>query len=354
MAEDAANQEDRTEAATPRRLQRAREQGQVAVSRELATLAGLAAALLACLTFGQTAAQDLPLRLSVFLAHADAVRLVGPLAFTLTWQAIAFAAAPIILAVLVGGAGAILLQTGFLFNPTNIRVDLARIDPRAGLGRLLSGESVVEAAKSLAKLAIVSLVVWHVVAGILPATIRLAFQKPQLLLGSILPPVFRIFTAVLILQTAIAGFDLFWVRFRQARQLRMSRQDIREEMKETEGDPKIKARIRQIRMQRARKRMLAAVPKATVIITNPTHYAVALAYDRARNAAPRVVAKGADLVAARIRDVAKEHGVPLVANPPLARALYRVEVDTDIPQAHYQAVAEIIAYVWGLRRGRRR
>ncbi|MDR3474391.1 MAG: flagellar biosynthesis protein FlhB [Devosia sp.] len=354
MADDTADQEDRTEAATPRRVQRAREQGQVAVSRELATLAGLAAALLACLLLGQTVVRDLPLRLSVFLAHADSTRLAGPFAFTLAWQAIAFAAAPIILAVLAGGAGAILLQTGFLFNPTSIRVDLARIDPRAGLGRLLSGESAMEAAKSLAKLAIVSVVVWHVVADILPATLLLTFQRPQHLLSNILPAVFRIFVVVLVLQAGITGIDLFWVRFRQARQLRMSRHDIREELKETEGDPKIKARIRQIRIQRARKRMLAAVPKATVVITNPTHYAVALTYDRARNAAPRVVAKGADLIAARIREVAKAHGVPIVANPPLARALYQVEVDTHIPQEHYQAVAEIIAYVWGLRRGRRR
>jgi flagellar biosynthetic protein FlhB len=128
----------------------------------------------------------------------------------------------------------------------------------------------------------------------------------------------------------------------------MSKEDVREELREMEGDPRIKARIKQIRTQRARRRMLAAVPKATVVITNPTHYAVALAYDRARNAAPTVVAKGVDSLAARIREVAEAHKVPLVANPPLAHALYRVEVDTEIPAEHYQAVAEIIAYVWRL------
>ena len=150
------------------------------------------------------------------------------------------------------------------------------------------------------------------------------------------------------MQAAIAALDLFWVRLRYAQQLRMSKEDVREEQRETEGDPKIKARIKQIRQQRARKRMLAAVPKATVVVTNPTHYAVALAYDRARNAAPRVVAKGVDSLAARIREVAQANRVPLVANPPLAQALYRVEVDTEIPAEHYQAVAEIIAYVWRL------
>ena len=155
---------------------------------------------------------------------------------------------------------------------------------------------------------------------------------------------------VLVAQAAIAGLDFFWVTLRHARELRMSRHDIREEQKETEGDPRVKARLRQIRSIRARRRMLAAVPKATVVITNPTHYAVALAYDRAKQAAPRVVAKGVDSLAARIREVAEANRVPLVANPPLARALYRVEVDTEIPAEHYQAVAEIIAYVWRLAR----
>jgi flagellar biosynthetic protein FlhB len=132
--------------------------------------------------------------------------------------------------------------------------------------------------------------------------------------------------------------------------MRMSRQDVRDEHKETDGDPKVKMRFRQLRMKRARKRMLAAVPKATVVIVNPTHYAVALVYDRARTAAPRVVAKGVDSMAARIREVAETNRVPLVVNPPLARALYGVELDTDIPAEHYKAVAEIIAYVWRLGR----
>jgi flagellar biosynthetic protein FlhB len=153
---------------------------------------------------------------------------------------------------------------------------------------------------------------------------------------------------VLAAQAVIAAGDFFWVSLRHSRMLRMSRLDILEEQKETEGDPRVRARLRQIRMFRARKRMLAAVPKATVVITNPTHYAVALAYDREKHAAPRVVAKGVDTLAARIREVAEEHRVPVVANPPLARALYRVELDKDIPAEHYQAVAEIIAYVWRL------
>ena len=128
----------------------------------------------------------------------------------------------------------------------------------------------------------------------------------------------------------------------------MSRHDVREEAKEMDGDPRLKARLRQIRTMRARRRLAAVVPKATVVITNPTHYAVALSYDRARNAAPRVVAKGVDAVAERIRELALDHRVPLVSNPPLARALYTLDLDTDIPAEHFRAVAEIIAYVWRL------
>ncbi len=128
----------------------------------------------------------------------------------------------------------------------------------------------------------------------------------------------------------------------------MSREDLRNEARDSEGDPWVKARLRQLRAQRARKRMLAAVPTATVVVTNPIHYAIALSYDRDNNAAPRVVAKGMDTMAARIREAARAHGVPLVANPMLARALYAIELDADIPAEHFQAVAEIIAYVWKL------
>jgi len=165
-----------------------------------------------------------------------------------------------------------------------------------------------------------------------------------------MPPTLHVILVVLAAQAVIAAIDMFWVVLRHARGLRMSRRDILKEQRETEGDPRIKARLRQIRNFRARKRMLATVPKATVVITNPTHYAVALAYDRAKHTAPRVVAKGVDSLAARIREVAETNHVPVVANPPLARALYRVELDTEIPAEHYQAVAEIIAYVWRLGR----
>jgi flagellar biosynthetic protein FlhB len=243
-----------------------------------------------------------------------------------------------------------MLQTGFLLNLTALKPDLGRVSPMAGLGRLLGLESLVEAVKSIIKIGAIGAAIWFVLADDLRLLAAMPLLDAAALVRLIGRGVTRVLLAGLVVQAAIAGADLFWVRLRHLRGLRMSREDIRNESKESDGDPKIKARIRQIRMQRSRRRMLAAVQEATVIITNPTHYAIALAYDRTKNAAPRVLAKGVDSMAARIRETAKAHGVPLVANPPLARALYRVELDADIPAEHFQAVAEIIAYVWRLSR----
>ena len=161
----------------------------------------------------------------------------------------------------------------------------------------------------------------------------------------------HVLLVVLGCQAAIALLDFGWVRFQHAKKLRMSLEEIKQEQKETDGDPRLKAKIKQIRMLRARRRMIAAVAKATVVVTNPTHYAVALSYDRGSRSAPKVIAKGVDEVAARIRDAAKKHGVPLVPSPPLARALHALPLDAEVPEEHFKAVAGIIAYVWRLRAG---
>ena len=347
-----SDQEDRTEAATPRRQQRARDEGQVPVSREVATFAGLGAGCLILTLTAPVALERLALALSVFLARGYAMDVSdgGGAALRQAGQAALAAAGPLLLGVLLAGAGSVLLQTGFLLNLSALRPNSGRISPMAGLGRLFGADSLIEAAKSVAKIGAIGAAIWFVMADDVRRCVAMPLPGPQALAQMIGRGVVRVLLAGLAVQAVIAGADLFWVRFRHLRGLRMSREDIRDEAKEAEGDPKIKARVRQIRMQRARRRMLAAVPQATVVVTNPTHYAVALAYDRATNAAPRVLAKGVDSMAARIRETAQAHGIPLVANPPLARALYRVELDTDIPAEHFQAVAEIIAYVWRLSR----
>jgi flagellar biosynthetic protein FlhB len=346
MAED-LHQEDRTEAATPRRLQRAREEGRVPVSRELTGFASLAAVTLALVVLAPALAHDAVLQLGVFLARAHELNAGAP-AFRramLTWLG---GAAPFVLAALLGGTAIVLLQTRFLLSGKLLRPDFSRISPRAGLRRLLGPDSLVEAGKSLLKIAVLGFVLWRVLLADVPGLLLSPYRDPGRLLADAAGPVLHVLLAVLAAQGALAVLDYLWVVLRHGRNLRMSRHDILEEQKETEGDPRIKARLRQIRTLRARRRMLAAVPKATVVITNPTHYAVALLYDRAKHTAPKVVAKGVDTLAARIREVAEANRVPLVANPPLAHALYRVEVDTEIPAEHYQAVAEIIAYVWRL------
>jgi flagellar biosynthetic protein FlhB len=218
----------------------------------------------------------------------------------------------------------------------------------AGVKRILGAEALLEFLKTLLKIALVGGVIWH--AGGPPGLLEAVMHQPAAaLLGVVADQGLRLVAATLAAFALLAAADLFLVRFRHLRRLRMNRQDMKEEAKDSDGDPHVKAKQRAIRQQRARQRMLAAVPKAAVVITNPTHFAVALGYEEGSSAAPRILAKGADEVAARIRKAAREAGVPLVSNPPLARALFRLEVDTEIPAEHYQAVAEIIAFVWRAR-----
>jgi flagellar biosynthetic protein FlhB len=312
------------------------------------TLAGMVAVAGVALLSGPSLLRDLTMRLRGFLAQAHVGTLAGEAGWRQAELLTALAAGPVVLAVLVCGVAATLFQTGFLLHGGGLQPRLSRISPVAGFRRMVGVENLVETIRSFGKLVLVGAAIWWVLPSGAGFLYGLPAQGVAALLGWTGDLVLRVLLAAIGAQTLIAAADLLWVRYRHASQLRMSRQDIQDEMKETEGDPRIRARIRQIRQQRARRRMLAQVAKSTVIITNPTHYAVALAYDRATHSAPRVVAKGVDDMAARIREVALQHRVPLVANPPLARALYRVELDAEIPAEHYQAVAEVVAYVWRL------
>ena len=351
MAEQ-GDKEDRTEAATARRLEQSREDGQVPISRECVALATLGTAALALCFLLPAAVRDVGLRLARLLAHAHEIDLTEGGSTVLRYAAMAavLGAAPLVLAVLVGGVGAVVLQSGLLFHVGGLMPKLSRLDPGAGLKRIFGVGGLVETVRSLAKLGAMIGATWFAVGTDFSWLADAMALPPELLLDRLSRLLLRVILAVLAAQAVIAAADLVWVRLHHARGLRMSREEIREEQKDMEGDPRIKARIKQIRMQRARRRMVEAVAKASVVVTNPTHYAVALTYDRGKNAAPRVVAKGVDAMAARIRELARQHNVPLVANPPLARALHRVELDSEIPPEHYKAVAEIFAYIWGLGR----
>ena len=339
--------EDRTEAATPRRLQRAREEGHVPISREIPALAGLGAATLMIAMMGPSIGEDAVRRLTGLLMVSSVVS--PSAALRACCLATAALAGPIVLGVLAASVAASLLQTGFMFNVASLRPDFGRLNPVRGLKRIFGPTGLIEAGKAFVKLGILGFAIYHILTGNLAGLPGALAWLPGHLAGRTVQIVQQLAMTLLGAQTLIAGADVFWVRHRHAQQLRMSKEDVRQDAKDADGNPQIKQRVRQIRMARARKRMLAAVPTATVVVTNPTHYAIALAYDRTKGAAPRVVAKGMDEVAARIRKVAAENRVPLVANPPLARALYTVELDAEIPAEHFKVVAEIIAYVWRLR-----
>ncbi len=348
----AEGEEGRTEAATPRRLIKAREEGSVALSRELPALAGLAGATAVLTVLSPGLAAALAVRLAALLAHAGTLRFTaeGPATLGFAAEAAFAAVAPFALAALAGGLGMAVLQTGLLFRPAAVAPDLGRINPVRWLRRIASADGLFEQCKALVKLMVIGGAVWHLIAGGLPSLAGTLLLSPAGLVERVRSDLLALLLPMLVALALIALADLLWVRLRHGRSLRMSREEVRQEMKESEGDPQIKARLRQIRTARMKRRMLGAVKKATVVVTNPTHYAVALFYERGRNAAPRVVAKGVDAMAARIREIAEAHRVPVVTNPPLARALYQVEVDTEIAPEHYKAVAEIIAFVWRLGR----
>ncbi len=357
MAGDEASSGDRTEAATPRRLQRAREEGNVAISREVSSLAGLIAGIAAVSAVFSWDGVPLLRTLRGIIAIsgradlsersvADVLRETGTSAATFTFPVLAAVAAAVIASTLV--------QSGLILNVQALAPNLGRVNPARGIARLVGPANLVEAAKSLVKVVVFGLVIWRELANSVASLISGADQ-PAARVGAHLAQLL-IWTAfpLLALQVVIAATDVVWVRFHRLRQLRMSRQDVKDEMKESEGNPQVRARLRAIRRARSRQQMMKAVQSASVVLTNPTHYAVALAYDRASKAAPKVVAKGADEVAFRIRDMARAHRVPVIPNPPLARILFTVPLDQEIPRDQFQAVAAVIAYLWRInqRQGR--
>ncbi|MBL8659164.1 MAG: flagellar biosynthesis protein FlhB [Rhodospirillales bacterium] len=299
----------KTERPTPKRLEQARKRGEVASSQDVKSWGLLAGGLLALMLL-----------------------------------------APIVAALVLAAVAANFVQSGLVWAPQRIAPQLSRISPASGAKRLFSTRAVVEFAKGLLKLA--------AVATICAAIARLLFADiavlPALPVAALLERVDKVAiwlpAGALAALTLIAGLDFAYQRFAFLKQMRMTRQEVRDEIKQAEGDPHIKSRIRRLRAERARHRMMAAVPNAAVVITNPTHYAIALAYDMGTMAAPKVVAKGVDSLARRIRDLAEANEVPVVENPPLARALYAaVDLEEEIPVEHYQAVAKVIGYVMRLR-----
>jgi len=347
---------DATEKATPKRRREARERGQVARSQDVGGSA-IFIAIVVALHVGFLAAIDAGGQaFMVALTHAGSrdeltTRSVGGMFVSALMPytpllAMAFASA-LVLAVVAN-----VLQFGLLFSPQLVAPKFSKLNPLAGFKRIFfSLQTLVQLAKQLLKLAIVILICWLGVKDNLTMLYALANASPHDIIVSIEGIVFGIGLKVGILLLVLGLADYAWERHRLEQSLKMTKTEVRDEHKQSEGNPEAKSALRQRQRAMARKRMMAAVPKATVVVTNPTHYAVALEWDELKMDAPVLTAKGADLIAKRIRELAKEHGVPILENPPLARTLYaKVELDSPVPPDMYAAVAQIIAFVYKLKR----
>jgi len=347
---------EKTEQPSPRRLEKAREEGQVARSREWVTFALLATAAGGLwLTSGLLQARlDGALRHSLSFERQVGFDTASMLAQA---QSISFdgliAVAPVLAMLALAALLAPMMLGGLVFAPQAVAPDLSKLSPLAGLGRMFSTQSLADLVKALAKSALIGAVGYVVIKGRIGEMTALLAEPVQLavphMLGLVAGSCAWIVGALLL----IALVDVPYQVWSLHQKLRMSKEDLKQEHKESDGDPHVKARIRKQQQAMARRRMMSQVPKADLVLTNPTHFAVALRYDDALMRAPRVVAKGTDLVAQRIREIAREHAVEVVESPALARSLYHhTDLGQEIPTGLYTAVAELLAWVYQLRRWR--
>ncbi len=339
----------KTEDASPRKLEEARRNGQVPKSTDVVSFATLAAVTLMLLFAGGDLARDMVDRLRPFLSRPDDFNISSGGALVVMKLAL-LAAAPMLAAVLgtamLAGAAGNLIQHGFLFSTEALGLHPERISPLEGFKRLFGVDGLANFARSAVKIAVIGTVAWFMLAPHARELQLLPGLEPMAILPMTIQMMRGLLFGVLAFLMLIAGFDWFWQRYRFMERMKMTKEEQKEDFKQAEGDPRIKARIRQLRNERARRRMMQQVPKATVVVMNPTHYAVALRYESGETPAPVCVAKGMDTLALRIRSIAEDAGVPVIEDAPLARALYAtVEIDQTIPRQHYDAVAKIIGFI---------
>ena len=348
---DQADRSERTEEPTPKKIEDALKKGQTPFSREAPTFASLLGLLV---VFGILVA-DQTRKFVAFLAQlhdkagevdlragADASSL-----FLEVYRASALYIIPIVILLAIFGVIAALAQTPPRVVWERVRPKLERISARSGLRRIFGSQGLADFLRSLFKFVMVAAVAFFTLSTELPTLIRSAFVDPQLLPEQVLSIATRLLASICTATVVLVAADLVYTRLKWRRDLRMSRREVKDELKQSEGDPILKARIRSAQQGRARSRMLTNVPRATVIIANPTHFAVALFYERGGGGAPVVVAKGLDLVALRIRELAEQNEIPVIEDPPLARALYdAADVDEVIPEEFYKAVAQILYFVY--------
>lgn len=353
MADDS---DDKTEAPTSHRLEKAREDGQVPRSKELTSILILLVGVSIIWMGGEAFARRLSMMLTAGLRFDHNIindpNLILSQIILLIKNAM-FALLPLISGVVVIAILGPLMLGGLVFSGKSLQFQFSKLNPLSGIKRLFSAQVAAELVKALMKALLMGSVagfyLWHK----WPDVMRLMTEAPVTAMASALNIAGMCCILVVLAIIPMVGFDVFFQIYSHIKKLRMSRQDIRDEFKQQEGDPHVKGRIRQMQRDAARRRMMSDVPKADVIVTNPTHYAVALQYDENKMSAPKVVAKGSGLIALRIREIGTENKIPMLEAPPLARALYRhAEIGQQIPGQLYAAVAEVLAWVWQLKRWR--
>jgi flagellar biosynthetic protein FlhB len=345
---------EKTEPASPGRLEKAREEGQVARSRELVTFVMLTTGLGGLWAMGEMIGGHFSdaLRNGLQFERASAfdashMMVQAGTAVLHALQALMPLLALMLVAALVGP----MMLGGWLLSAKSLIPKFSKMNPVAGIGRMFSTESLAELVKTIVKSLLVGGVAWWVISGNVTSIMALMSEPVQVALPHTLRVVATSCALIIGSLLLVVGIDVPYQLWSHAHKLRMSREDLRQEQKENDGDPQVKAQIRRKQHQMAKNRMMAEVPKADIIVTNPTHFAVALKYLDKEMRAPRVVAKGTDLVALRIRALAKENNIPILEAPPLTRALYRhTKLDEEIPGALYAAVAEVLAWAYQLNR----
>ena len=351
MADD-RDESQQTEEPTQRRLEEAHKQGDIVHSAEVTTFVMLAAGALSLAIFGSSAAEGFARHFTIFLSEPDqfTVDSGGMMALLRdVLLSIGAVLAPVFGLLMLLAVGSHLVQHRPVFTTERLKPNFSKLNPMNGFKRLFGFEGVMNLVKGLIKLAIVGTVTWTVLWPERGRLDALLGQSPMAMTSVMIMLLMKVLIAALAVLGVIAGGDYFVQRYRFLKRHRMSKQEIKEEFRQTEGDPAVKAKIKQIRTERARRRMMAQVPDASVVIMNPTHYAVALKYESGVMSAPVCVAKGVDALALRIRKVAEENDVPVIENPPLARELYAaVDLDEAVPPEHYKAVAQVIGYVMRL------
>ncbi len=353
MSDDEQDDSSKTEDPTPKKLEEARKKGQVPISREINNWVMLSAGTLVVLAMGPGMMNDMTGLLATYIGMSHTLpEMPGGMQFAVVeglMEILKIIALPLLFLMLAAFVGPF-VQVGPLLAPEIISMDISKISPAKGWSRLFSMKSIMEFVKGVLKIAIVSAVGFIILKPYFGSMDHMVGLPVEASLDETKIMVTKLLIGMLVILFLVSVADLLYQRHEHMTKMRMTKQELKDEYRQSEGDPMVKSKLRQLRQQKAQQRMMQAVPTADVVITNPTHYSVALKYNPEENEAPVVVAKGVDELAMRIRETAREHDVIILPNPPLARVLFdTVEVDQAVPAEHYKAVAEIISYVFRLK-----